>query len=51
VTSDDLIIEENPAYQTVTAQPYVYVVDVTSRTIAMEENPAYQSVDTTKCQT
>ena len=47
VNSDNVAMEENPAYQAAEPQPYECVVGVTSSDIKMEENPAYQSVNTT----
>ena len=49
VTSSDVAMEENPAYQPADPQPYEYVVGVTSSDAATEEN--HQSLDTTVSQT
>ena len=48
VTSSDVAIEENPAYQSAEPQPYEECVGgvTSSDDVAMEGNPSYQSVDT-----
>ena len=49
VNSDNVAMEENPAYEAAELQSYESVVGVTSSDVAMEENPAYhdQSVNAT----
>ena len=51
VTSNDVAMEENPAYQPTDPQPYDYVQNVTNWDTTVEENPGYQSLDTTVSQT
>ena len=48
VTSNDVAIEENPAYQPGEPQPYEECVEgvTSSDDVAMEGNPSYQSADT-----
>lgn len=46
VTSSNVVMDLNPAYQSAQPQPYECVGGVTNSDVAMEENPSYQSVNT-----